>query len=130
MGGVNKLDALESLQDERHDDLEGVLREGLAHAHTLACEEGHEGQRVVVAALGETLGSIGVVVLAPLVLVVMQLVNVHDHHVSRADLDSSDVHSLSHAKGGADRQGRVDPQGLIEAVLKVIVLSLIKGFHV
>jgi hypothetical protein len=103
VGGVNKIDSLEGLEDERHDDLEGVLSEGLAHAHTLACEERHEGHRVVVATLSKTLGPIGVVVLAPLVLVVMQLMNIYDHHVACADLDPSDVYTLSHAKRSADR---------------------------
>ena len=103
MGGVDKVDTLEGFEDERHDYLEGVLSEGLAHAHTFACEEGHEGHRVVVATLSKTLGPIGVVVLAPLVFVVMQLVNIDDHHVALTNLDPSNVHTLSHAKGGADR---------------------------
>ena len=41
VGGVNKVESLEGLEDERHYDLEGVLSEGLAHAHTLDCEERH-----------------------------------------------------------------------------------------
>ena len=68
---VNKIDALESFEDNRHDDLEGVLSEGLSHTDALACEEWHEGHRVVVAALSKSLRLKGVVVFAPLVFVVM-----------------------------------------------------------
>ena len=103
MSRVYKSDALEGLENERHDYLEGVLSEGLAHADSLACKEWHERHWVVVASLSKTLGLKGVVVLAPLVFVVMQLMNIDDHHVALADLDPSDVHTLSHAKGSADR---------------------------
>lgn len=130
MSRVYKSDALEGLENERHDYLEGVLSEGLANTDALACEEGHEGHGVVVAALSKTLRLIGVVVLAPLVFVVMQLVNIDDHHFAGTDLDSPDLHIIIHAERGADRQWRVDPQGLIEAVLQVIILSLIEGVHV
>ena len=130
MGGAKKIDALEGLEDERHVDLEGVLSEGLAQGETLACEEGHEGHRVVVVTIGKTLGPLGVVVLAPLVFVLMKLVNIYDHHVARADLDPFNCNTISHAKRSSIRQGRVNPHGLIEAVLKLIVQSLIEGVHV
>jgi hypothetical protein len=58
---------------------------------------------VVVATLSKTLGPIDVVVHAPLVFVVMQLMNIDDHHVACADLNPSDVYTLSHAKRSADR---------------------------
>lgn len=101
MGGVDKVDTLEGFEDERHDDLERILSEGLAHTDTLACKEGHEGHGMVVAALSETLGLIGVVVFAPLVFVMMQLMNIDDHHVTLVDSNSSNVYTLSHAKRGA-----------------------------
>ena len=85
---------------------------------------------MVVSSLSKTLGLIGVVVLAPLVFVVMQLVDIDDHHFAGTDLDSPDLHIIIHAERGADRQWWVDPQGLIEAVLQVIILSLIEGVHV
>ena len=102
MSRVYKSDALEGLENERHDYLEGVLSEGLAHADSLACKEWHERHWVVVASLSKTLGLKGVVVLAPLVFVVMQLVNIDVHYFASTYLDSPDLYTLIHAERGAE----------------------------
>ena len=130
MGGVNKIDAFEGLENERHDDLEGVLSKGLTNTDALSSEEGHERHGVVMATLSEPLRLVGVVVLAPLILIVMQLMHIDDHHVASTDMDSPDIHALSHAERGADRYWGINSQGLIEAVLEVIVFGLIEGVHV
>jgi hypothetical protein len=98
VGEVNKVDAFEGLENERHDDIHGVLSQGLTNTDALSCEEGHEGHGVVMAALSKTLRLEGLVVLAPLILVVMQLMNINDHHIASMDFDSPDLHGLSHAE--------------------------------
>ena len=129
VSGVNKVDALEGFENERHDNLEGVLSEGLTNTDALSSEEGHERHGVVMAALSETLRFVGVVVLAPLILIVMKLIHINYHHVASTDLNTPDLHALSHAERRADRYWGINSQGLIQAVLQVIVFGLIEDVH-
>ncbi len=75
---IDKLKVGVGLQDEWEHNFEGVLSEGLAHANSLATEERSKAHRMMMRLrFFESFRPVGIVVGAPLVLVVMELIDIN-----------------------------------------------------
>ena len=80
---LNEGEALECLQDQRHHDHKGGLSESLAKAHTLIFQEWEKTERAPVRiSVQKPLRNVLVVIIAPLVLIMMKLLNVDLHHLT------------------------------------------------
>jgi hypothetical protein len=59
---------------------------------------------------------------APLIFEVMQFSDVRKHHHTCLNFDSTDFYIFCYCETRADWDWRVDSQGFIDAILKVLIL--------
>jgi hypothetical protein len=77
---VNKLKVLVGLQNQGQDYLERIFGECFSHAHSLSTKERSEAHRVVMClTFFKPLRSVNIMVGAPLILIVMKLMNIYQH---------------------------------------------------
>ncbi len=75
---IDKLEVGVCLQDEWEQNFEGVLSEGLTHANSLATEERSKAHGMMMRLrFFESFGPVGIVIGAPLVLIVMELIDIN-----------------------------------------------------
>jgi hypothetical protein len=80
MSRVDKLKLSECLQNQGQDYLERIFGECFSHAHSFATKERSEAHRVMMClTFFKTLRSVNIMVGAPLILVVMKLMDIYQH---------------------------------------------------
>ena len=126
---IDEFHPFESLHNEGNDDLDRVFSERLADTNPFPGQERHETHWVMFAASLEPLRSKLIVVLSPLVLQVMQFVNVCHHHLVGSDVDASYVDILGDAEARTHLYRRIDPECFVNNILQVVIAGQVKALY-